>query len=100
PEGWGEAALAETPPASPELWVRDPGIGVPLGKRTQIFERFVQATDNTFPSGLGLGLYVSRHIIELHGGTLRADFPADGGTRMVVELPLSQPSLHVSITAD
>jgi signal transduction histidine kinase len=37
---------------------------------------------------MGLSLYISRQIVTLHGGTIRAEFPADGGTRMVVRLPV------------
>jgi signal transduction histidine kinase len=36
---------------------------------------------------MGLGLYLSRRIVELHGGDLRAEFPPEGGTRMIVRLP-------------
>ena len=36
--------------------------------------------------GLGLGLYISRQIVELHGGEIRAEFPADGGTRLTFAL--------------
>jgi signal transduction histidine kinase len=36
---------------------------------------------------MGLGLYVSRQIVELHGGRIEAEFPEDGGTRMVVWIP-------------
>lgn len=42
-------------------------------------------------AGLGLGLYVSRQIVELHGGRIEAEFPEDGGTRVVVWLPESAP---------
>jgi signal transduction histidine kinase len=35
---------------------------------------------------MGLGLYISKEIVELHGGTITADFPAEGGTRFVMEL--------------
>lgn len=37
-------------------------------------------------SGLRLGLYISRQIVELHGGQIRAEFPSDGGTRFTVRL--------------
>lgn len=37
--------------------------------------------------GLGLGLYMSRVIVEWHGGRLEAERPPDGGTRLVVTLP-------------
>jgi signal transduction histidine kinase len=37
--------------------------------------------------GVGLGLYICRQIVELHGGTIVAEAPPDGGTRLVVKLP-------------
>jgi PAS domain S-box-containing protein len=69
------------------LAVRDRGIGIPRDRRQQVFERFYQAHLDSARSGLGLGLYVSRRIIELHGGQIMAEFPEDGGTRFVVNLP-------------
>jgi K+-sensing histidine kinase KdpD len=36
---------------------------------------------------MGIGLYVSRHIAELHGGHIALEFPDDGGTRVTVQLP-------------
>ena len=46
-----------------------------------------------------MGLYVSRQIVELHGGQIRADFPTDGGTRFVVTLPVGVEALAVSLAA-
>ena len=40
-------------------------------------------------TGLGLGLYISREIMERHGGRLRAESPPDGGARFVIALPLT-----------
>ena len=74
-------------PRAVELSVRDHGLGIPPDKRAQIFERFYQAHGTTKASGMGLGLYISRQIVELHGGRIRAEFPSDGGTRFVVWLP-------------
>ena len=71
-----------------EIAVRDHGIGIPPEKRALIFERFYQAHGNGHKSGLGLGLYVSRQIVELHGGEITAEFPSDGGSRFIVRLPL------------
>jgi excisionase family DNA binding protein len=71
-----------------ELAVRDRGLGIPADRRDQIFERFYQAHGNGYRSGMGLGLHISREIVELHGGEIRAEFPADGGTRFVVRLPM------------
>jgi len=72
------------------LAVTDRGIGVPAEHRGRIFERFHQAHGEKRFGGLGLGLYISRQIVELHGGTIAAQFPEAGGTRMVVTLPAAQ----------
>jgi PAS domain S-box-containing protein len=72
------------------LCVRDHGVGVPLQHRAHIFDRFYQAHAGgplTSMAGMGLGLYISRQIVELHGGRIEAEFPEDGGTRFVVRLP-------------
>ena len=67
--------------------MRDHGIGIAAEHRAHIFERFYQSQPSDQRAGLGLGLYVSRQIVELHGGQIEAEFPDDGGTRMVVWLP-------------
>ena len=79
------------------LTVRDRGIGVPLEHRAHIFDRFYQAHAGgalTSMAGMGLGLYISRQIVELHGGTIDAEFPEDGGTRFVVRLPLTEAGVE------
>ena len=68
------------------LAVRDHGVGIPSDDRPHIFERFYQAQSGDQRAGLGLGLYVSRQIVELHGGRIDAEFPEDGGTRIVVTM--------------
>ena len=60
---------------------------MPPDKRERIFDRFHQAHANDHRSGLGLGLHISREIVQLHGGLIQAEFPPDGGTRFVVSLP-------------
>ena len=70
-----------------ELAVRDRGTGVAPEHREHIFDRFYQADVQQHSPGLGLGLYITRQIVELHGGTLTAEFPDDGGSRFVVRLP-------------
>jgi len=70
------------------VMVRDRGIGIPEEHRAHIFDRFYQAHASSHRSGLGLGLYISRRIVEHHGGRLEAAFPPDGGTLFIVHLPL------------
>jgi len=71
-----------------EIAVRDHGPGIPADHRDHIFERFYQASEGmSHSAGMGLGLYISREIAELHGGSIRAEFPDDGGARFVIALP-------------
>ena len=74
------------------LAVRDHGIGIAPQDRSHIFERFYQSQPNDQRAGLGLGLYVSRQIVELHGGRIEAEFPDDGGSRIVVWLSTDRSS--------
>jgi PAS domain S-box-containing protein len=82
---------------SAQVVVRDYGVGVPLEHRAHIFDRFYQAHAGgplTSMAGMGLGLYISRQIVELHDGSITAEFPDDGGTRFVVRLPLAEPGVE------
>lgn len=78
-------------PEHAEVVVRDYGIGIPREHQHRIFDRFFQAHTDEHASGMGLGLHISRQIIQRHGGTIHAEMPEDGGTRMVVRLPRAGP---------
>ena len=82
-----DVSLREAEDGIVELSVRDRGLGIPSERRTDLFDRFYQAHGEGHFGGLGLGLYVSRQIVELHGGHIEAQFPLDGGCRFVVTLP-------------
>ncbi|HKY51467.1 MAG TPA: PAS domain-containing sensor histidine kinase, partial [Candidatus Limnocylindria bacterium] len=88
PDGGAIEVVLRSVGRSLELSVRDHGLGIPPERRGQIFEQFYQAHSGQ-QGGLGLGLYISRQIVQLHGGEIRAEFPDDGGTRFVVTIPLS-----------
>jgi signal transduction histidine kinase len=83
-----EVEVTRVAGAAVRIAIRDHGLGVPPERRAHIFERFYQAHDDR--SGIGLGLYICRMIVEGHGGTMYAEFPDDGGTRIVIVLPLGQ----------
>ena len=68
-----------------ELEISDTGLGLPAGASEQIFEPFF----STKPHGLGMGLAISRSIVDAHGGTLAARNTPGGGATFVVRLPLS-----------
>jgi signal transduction histidine kinase len=80
-------AVSALDPEWVELAVSDQGLGIPPDRRRRLFERFYRAHDESYASGMGLGLYISKRIVKQHGGSLTAEFPSDGGTRMVVRLP-------------
>jgi signal transduction histidine kinase len=76
------------------LDVRDAGIGIPSHELESVFERFHRASnvDDRRFAGLGLGLYLSRGIVEQHGGRIWAVGNPDGGTTVSVTLPLTAPA--------
>lgn len=69
--------------------VADDGPGVPPEHQQRIFERFVRLGSPTHHGGFGLGLWISREVIDRHGGTIRVENVARHGARFVVELPCS-----------
>ena len=75
--------------------VRDTGVGIAPELLPHVFDRFRQA-DSTMTrthGGLGLGLAIVRHLVELHGGRVRAESEGLGqGATFVVDLPLETPS--------
>jgi signal transduction histidine kinase len=74
--------------------VRDSGIGITHDMLERVFDAYVQAERGSIASrgGLGLGLALARHLVELHGGTLNAYSDGPGcGSEFVVRLPASRP---------
>jgi len=70
-------------------WVEDSGPGLPEGDTVGIFERFKRGgAQEPEPGGLGLGLWISRSIVERHGGHLTAARTAEGFTRFTLTLPI------------
>jgi len=72
-----------------QLAVSDQGLGIAPEKRARLFSRFYRAHDESYASGMGLGSFISDQIVKQHGGSIVNEFPADGGTRMIVRLPSS-----------
>ncbi|HET7011387.1 MAG TPA: HAMP domain-containing sensor histidine kinase [Anaerolineales bacterium] len=83
--GGGEVALV----------VQDSGPGIPAEDLSRVFERFYQV-DRARPGGagrgVGLGLAISREIVQAHGGRLTAESPPGAGSRFTLQLPEPRPS--------
>jgi signal transduction histidine kinase len=72
------------------LSVSDTGVGVPAGEHERVFERFFRGSNiqGTY-AGLGLGLYIARHILALHGGRIWLESERVQRTTCHVALPLA-----------
>ncbi|WDT81601.1 MAG: PAS domain S-box protein [Candidatus Manganitrophus sp.] len=78
-----------------QIQVQDTGIGIHPEFIPFVFDRFRQAegASTRFYGGLGLGLAIVRHLVELHGGTVSAHSPGEGkGANFTVTLPVKVPS--------
>ena len=91
PEGGAIRVESRNEPGRIVIEVRDAGIGFEPGAGERIFAAFEQASQDVTREygGLGLGLAISRAVVEAHGGTIRAASEGEGkGATFTVELPL------------
>lgn len=91
----GDGGLFSTPKSSQsryiQIQVSDTGRGIAPEFLPHVFERFRQENSSTTRSfgGLGLGLAIVRHLVELHGGTIQVSSPGEGmGATFTVQLPV------------
>lgn len=94
-------AIAYSPPTSPvvlggrlaasgiELSVRDHGPGVSQDEQVCVFDKFYRGRNADGMPGSGLGLYMARSIVEVHGGLLSLVTPAGGGAEFRIWLPVA-----------
>jgi len=97
PGGRIDLELADAGAQGVRIIVTDSGIGIEPDFLPHVFERFRQADGavNRQHGGLGLGLAIVRHLVELHGGTVHATSPGKGqGSTFTIALPrLARPSV-------
>ena len=73
--------------------VADSGVGIPTAELSRVFSAFFRGSNTAVaagqpaPPGTGLGLVVSRAIVELHGGTIQVSSTEGAGTTVTVTLP-------------
>lgn len=85
-----DVRLEETPEGA-RLEVIDRGIGIAEEDQERIFERFERALPAKNYGGLGLGLWIARHLVAAHGGSIRVHSAPGQGARFTVELPREGP---------
>lgn len=74
------------------IWVSDNGIGIPADKLEEIFERFSQGNNNSnVPyKGTGIGLALSKELINMHHGTIHAESNGGQGVTFIIDIPLGK----------
>jgi len=85
--GWIEVRLSRHN-GQARVCVRDNGPGIPADELEAVFEKFRQGSGGDKPVGTGLGLPISRHIVEHLGGRIWAEAGAQGGASLCFDLPL------------
>ena len=86
PQGGKITLVGEHDKADVRLTVSDTGSGIPEESLKLIFERFTQVGADKH-GGLGLGLYISRCLVEAHGGSIEAQSKLGAGTDICIRLP-------------
>ncbi len=82
-----------------KIQVTDTGIGIPKGKLSRIFERFVQAEEGATRSyeGMGIGLFLVKDFVEQHGGTVFVTSEVGKGSTFTVTLPRGKEHFKVPV---
>jgi signal transduction histidine kinase len=90
PNGGRVHVKLERAPGGAQITIADTGIGISREFLPRVFDRFSQAETSADHRGLGLGLAIVRHIVELHGGTVEVESQGQGkGATFIVRLPLT-----------
>lgn len=74
-------------PGAAVIQVRDEGVGIAPEDVQRVFEQFVRVGERTRVPGLGLGLYITRQLVEAHGGTIAVESTLGEGSTFTVALP-------------
>jgi PAS domain S-box-containing protein len=82
-----------------ELTVRDRGIGIPDADRAKLFGRFARASNARALGigGTGFGLYLSKTIVDLHGGTIEVESAENQGSTFRVMVPVHAPYRRITL---
>ena len=76
-------------PGAAAIRVTDQGVGIAPDDRARVFEQFVRVGDRMRTPGLGLGLYITKQLVEAHGGTISVESTLGEGSTFTVALPIA-----------
>lgn len=94
PAGGSISASMKLFPDFVEVVISDTGIGMDEETMRRIFEKFYSAGRELGRSGNGLGLSITKRILELSGGTITVESSPDEGSLFTVTLPLREPDVR------
>jgi two-component system OmpR family sensor kinase len=96
----GGVIAVDAAPAADEIVVAvaDHGIGIPAADLDRLFERYHRGSNVSGIVGTGVGLYLVKMVVDMHGGTVTVDSKEGEGSRFVIRLP-QKPAAAVETTA-
>ena len=77
-----------------KLSFQDKGPGISHEDQRRLFQRFERAASSNHVGGLGLGLYISKQIVEAHGGVIRLESEVGKGSTFTIEVPLKPAAIQ------
>jgi len=86
-------------PAAATIRVSDQGVGIAADDKARVFEQFVRVGDRTRIPGLGLGLYITKQLVEAHGGTISVESTLGEGSTFTVALPMAAADAPAALQA-
>jgi PAS domain S-box-containing protein len=99
PRGGRIMVMVEPGDGEVEIKIRDTGVGIPPDMRARVFEMFTQVDRSLerTQGGLGIGLSISKQLVEMHGGVISVESDGVGlGSEFVVRLPTASAEGHVT----
>ena len=89
PDGGDPEVRVEGADDAVTVTIRDFGIGIPAGEISRVFDRFTRASNarKARISGTGFGLFLTKQLVQLHGGTIAVDSEEGRGSTFIVKLP-------------
>lgn len=96
PSSFPPLAKGELKGGSVEIAIQDTGVGIPKDKLSKIFDRFYQVdgSHTREQEGTGIGLSLTKELVELHKGTIEVESEAGKGTIVTISLPLGKEHLN------